>query len=212
MDLKQDLIFDQLGVKIEPRMTEPTTSKVSPYAMFRAQCLMLAGQCAAGKTLYRDALEHSAGAAMGPDAREHSIDAIVGLYCQGSNLTDRDKVIRGTMALTDGAYINKRTPAFCRENIKTLEETIPKVPPHGPDDSQIINAPDALRNAGTACLAKADDCPGAWTFYQDNVKRVDLYKFATPDRQELIKKSATMSPSITRQAFEAINRKCAPNP
>jgi hypothetical protein len=198
--------------RVEPRMTEPTTSKVSPYATFRVQCLMLAGQCAAGKTLYRDSLEHSSGATMGPDARERTIDALVGLYCQGPDLTDRDKLIRASMALTDGAYMNKRTSAFCQENTRTLRDLIPKVPPAHPDDSQVVSAPDSLRNAGTTCFAKADDCAGAWAFYRDIYPRVDLYLYALPDRQEMMRKAAAAPPNAVRRSFEAMNRACVATP
>ena len=198
--------------RIEPRMTEPTTSKASPYAPFRGQCLMLAGQCAAGKTLFRDSLEHSSGATMGPDTRERSIDAIVGLYCQGPNLTDRDKLIRASMALTDGAYMNRRTSAFCQENASILKDVIPKVAPAHPGDAQVVNAPDSLRNAGTTCFAKADDCAGAWAFYQDIYPRIDLYRYSTPDRQEMMRKAAAAPPSVVRRSFEAMNRSCAPPP
>ncbi len=193
--------------KLDPRPAGLSTNVASYYSMLRSQCLMLSGSCPAGKELMRKAMEKTSAANFGPEQIDRGVDAQAGMYCQG-NLGGRDAITRATQNLTQGAYMSKKEASFCQENIKTLRTMIPTTPPKDEDDSNIINAPDALRNSGTACLVKAGDCAAAWALYQDLNQHPEIYKFAKPERQELIKKGANMPVTTLRLSFDAMNSKC----
>lgn len=195
--------------KLDPRPAGlSTNAKGSYYAMLRAQCLMVMGQCDAGKQLYRRSLEATATVQMGPEQVDRSVDAVAGMFCQGSNMNGRDRIIKATQELSQGAYMSKKDTAFCAAQVKTLKELIPTTKPKDEDDDAVLNAPDALSNSGTACFVKAGDCDAAWNHYVDMNKHPEYYKFSKPERRELIEKGKNMDPKILRSGFESIYSKC----
>ncbi len=185
-----------------------TNAKGSYYALLRSQCLMLAGQCDAGKRLYRTSLEATSSMQLGPEQVDRSVDGVAGMFCQGAGMSARDRIMKATQELTQGGYMAKKDPAFCQAQIKTLRDLIPTTQPKDEDDDLVLNAPDALSNAGTACLAKAGDCDAAWAHYQETWRHTEYYKFAKPERREGLEQRKNTDVKILRSAFESIHSKC----
>jgi hypothetical protein len=145
----------------------PSTSASSAMATSRAMCMMLAGDCARGKDLYRAAMASNAGATLGPEMLDRSVDAMGSLYCQGPGLEPRDELLKALMDLNQGAYMSTSTPAACQGEIDAARRLLPVVKPRGPDDTQITQASAIVRVAGPECLARAGDCDAAWHVFHD---------------------------------------------
>lgn len=145
----------------------PSISPSSSMAMSRAMCMMLAGDCARGKDLYRAAMASNAGATLGPEMLDKSVDAMGSFYCQGGALEPRDALLKALMDLNQGAYMSTSSAAACQSEVDTVERLLPVVKPRNADDSQVVQAAAILRVAGPECLARAGDCEAAWRLFHD---------------------------------------------
>jgi hypothetical protein len=193
---------------LDPRPAGLSTNGKSGWSLLRSQCLMLAGQCDAGKRLYRSALQATSSMDLGPEQLDRSVDGVAGMFCQGAGMSARDRIMKASIELSQAAYQSKKDAAFCSGHIKTLRDLIPTTPPRDEDDATILNAPDALANAGTACLVKAGDCDAAWTHYEDTWRRTDYYKFASAERQKGLEQRKNLDAKVLRSAFESLYAKC----
>lgn len=144
---------------LEPLPTKRSRAPESPYAQMRAMCMMLAGSCAEGMAFY---LESAKALSPPGTATARTAEALGGMYCQGPATPDRVVLQRAQMELTQGAYLEPKDPAFCRERMATLERLAPRVQDAGPDDP-LARAGDVLVTAGPTCLAKAGACGEART-------------------------------------------------
>jgi hypothetical protein len=181
--------------RLDPWSAGPSTSVTSSMAMTRAMCLMLAGQCDAGKTLYRAAMQNSGGAMQGPEMLERSVDAVAGMYCQGSALSPRDELLRALMDLNQGAYMTTKTPGACKAAYDAALRLMPVVQPQGLDDTMVKQGPDIVRMAGPGCLGRAGDCGAAWSAF----------------RSEWLKKVPSMDEATLHKTFESVVPSC-PHP
>jgi hypothetical protein len=145
----------------------PSTSPSSSMAMSRAMCMMLAGDCAHGKVLYRAAMASNASATLGPEMLDRTVDSVAALYCQGPGLDPRDALLKALMDLNQGAYMSTTSVALCQGAIDTVERLLPVVKPRNAEDSQVTQAPAVLRIAGPECLARAGDCAAAWRVFHN---------------------------------------------
>lgn len=154
-----------------------STNVRSPLAMTRGMCLMLGGQCSAGRELYRAALVTSAGANFDPGMLDRSTDAIASMYCQGGTMTPRDELLKALMDVQQGAYLSKKDRAGCLAAYETAKRLIPSVAPRDEDDTQITQASARLRVGAPECLARAGDCDTAWKIFREvwsaEVKQLD---------------------------------------
>ena len=134
----------------------------STYANMRATCLMMSGQCAAGKALDRKITESSSMTKMGPEMVDRIVDGHAASYCEGS-LSPRDKVLR---AGNDLAGINSGPVplATCRSAYDTLTKVAPTLKASERDGA----VESALRQKVSAieCFAKGGDCPTAWKVFR----------------------------------------------
>ena len=80
--------------RLDPRPSGISTSAGASLASARARCLMLAGQCPAGKDAFRKALEQSGGATLGPAQLDRKTDETATQYCQGSTMSPRDQYLK----------------------------------------------------------------------------------------------------------------------
>jgi hypothetical protein len=153
--------------QLDPRPGGTSTNSAAPLAMTRAQCMMLAGQCGAGKEAYRHALEKSGGTTLGPQQIERAADAVGGLNCQGDSMTPREQLLKALIELNQGAYQEKKDAATCKAAFDTAKRLLPTVTPRDDDDTQVKSAASALRLAAPACFAKAGDCDAAWIAWKE---------------------------------------------
>ncbi len=134
----------------------------------RARCLMLAGKCEAGKQLNRKTAEALAGTQLSPEQIDRGVEGEASRWCQGK-MSERDQLLKAYQSLSQGAYMGKKTPAFCKDAYKTAKRLMKKVKPKNDDDTQIVQTPKSLYSTAANCAAKAGDCKLAWKIF------VDLY-------------------------------------
>lgn len=134
-------------------------------AVSRGQCEMLVGRCQEGKA--RIAAWYVREQAMTQGRAEKMAESIGSMRCRGGNSTDRDRLLVALQDLSDGAYMNERSVAFCRERIELVKELGPRVNPRGPEDTQVTGGQQALFHTGAMCYARAGDCKAAFQTYQD---------------------------------------------
>jgi hypothetical protein len=181
--------------KLDPRHPS-TDAKHSHVAYLRAQCLMLAGKCAAGRELLRKLQTVAQGAMNGPEQVEKIVDVMAGMYCEGGEMTPRDRFLRARMDLTTGAWTTKKDVAFCMSAYKTMWSLRAVVKPKDDDDSLVKDPLPFLLTAAPACLAKAGDCAAAFATYKE--VSAELYKGAAWSRDE----------KIVRTSFESSQPRC----
>lgn len=147
--------------RLNPKMS--SAEPKSLYANIRATCLMLAGQCTAGRILDRKAM-----AAMSPNTSAEQLDAMAdghyATYCaaHGGAQKPRDRVL--SYANTLERSMSQDVPAAqCREAIEGLRKLRPDFA-NDPEFARTFSS--VLPHAGPGCLAKAGDCQGAWSTFR----------------------------------------------
>jgi hypothetical protein len=88
--------------KLDPRPIGMSTSPRGYTSMRRAQCLMAAGQCPAGRDLLRRYMEANNGSNLGPEQRDSFVDHWAGELCRGAALSPRDKLLSASATLKRG--------------------------------------------------------------------------------------------------------------
>jgi hypothetical protein len=184
--------------RLDPRPEGLSTNVGSYYSMTRGQCLMLAGQCSAGKVLYRRSLEKNAGANLGPEQLDKGTDAFASMNCQGGAMSPRDQLLKALFDLQQGAYMQKKTPAACDAAFQVAKRLVPTVKPNDDDDTQVKMAGASLRTTAPACFAKAGDCDAGWSAFKE------AWKLDTA----LSPQSRNLNDDALRHTFEAVARQC----
>lgn len=133
-------------------------------AVSRGQCEMLVGKCQAGKA--RVAQWYVDETAMHPERAATTAETIGSMRCRDGDSTDRDRLLRAFYELSDGAYMNKKPAAACKQQLALATKLIPKVPAKNAEDTQISGGAQALFHTAAQCFAHADDCKAAWATYK----------------------------------------------
>jgi hypothetical protein len=150
--------------RLDPRPNLISTNPGSWWANVRASCLMLSGQCPAGRQLMRRNMEVS-GAWSSPEQMDMSIDAMAGRMCQGGKLSPRDELLQASEALRLGTT-TKKDVTYCNQAFERVTKAAAAVTPNGPDDLVIGSAKDGDHALSAAqCLSRAGDCSNAWTMF-----------------------------------------------
>jgi hypothetical protein len=158
-------IHDTLDARPTGLSTNPASGKV---AGLRAECLMLAGQCDAGKSLFRKAVAATKAGEIPPDRIDVLTETLAAQNCSGSGGSDRDQYLRAIATLNRGGLgIQTKTLAECQSAFDTFMKLRTVVKPKDADDSQIPERPfDALGVPAPACFAKAGDCAAAYKTFK----------------------------------------------
>ena len=168
----------------------------SRLAVTRGQCEMLVGRCKEGKA--RIAAWYVSEMAMSKERAETMAEQLGSMRCREGNSTDRDKLLRALYELSDGAYMNKKTPKWCGERVAIIKDLLPKVPTSDPDDQQITGGGQALFYTAATCYAKAGDCKGAFKVYRENFPAKGLAAI----------KDKTQREKIVRESFDSSITRC----
>jgi hypothetical protein len=167
--------LDELGHHDTLDPVHPSTEPRSGLGDLRGTCLMLSGECDAGKGLLRRSLEATGRA--GPEQLERMVDVAVGRYCQGAKMTPRDRMLRALHELQAGAS-ERKTPASCASAWQAVKQLSAEVKP-GPDsdpcrpgfayDPRYDRCGPGMefRWMASQCVAHAGDCPGAWQLIRE---------------------------------------------
>ncbi len=179
---------------------EPKRKSTDPkiyVSMTRAQCLMIAGKCDAGKVLLRKSYE-STMAQWSPEQRDKGVDSMVGMYCQGG-MGPRDELLSGYMALSmANTGAKKLTLAECEDAYKKVRKNAAKVKPNDDEDYQVISASRDLYAMAPGCWARAGDCKRARAVFDETFP---------PDRLDSIKDAKVRAES-QKSIFESMVKKC----
>ncbi|MCW5830908.1 MAG: hypothetical protein KIS78_00450 [Labilithrix sp.] len=168
--------FDRLEKRPGAQSTEP-----KGFGSLRAQCLMIAGQCSAGRALSRRSIE-ARGTRESASEIDRQVDAQVGMYCGSGAKEPRDQLLVALHVLNDGATRERTTPKACLAAIDTGSAVLSKVQPRDEEDRAVKGAPRTLAEYGTRCLARAGDCPTAWKRFaalQDQWIRAEKLQWRT---------------------------------
>ena len=143
----------------DPRPLTASTNPKSFYSSFRARCLMVSGQCDAGKLLYRKWLETTESANYGTEFIDKSVTQIAAMSCQGANMSAKDQLLKANNELSMGANTMRKEPAVCKAALATILKLKKSVPDDS--DTSAITV-QRLNGIASMCFVKAGDCNGAW--------------------------------------------------
>ncbi len=169
-------------------------------AVTRGQCEMLTGKCAEGKA--RITVWYERELAMTPDRAEKTAEALASMRCRGGNSTPRDRLLVALQDLSDGAYMNKRSAAFCAERIAIVRKFGPMVKPRDAENTTISGGLQALFHTGAMCLARAGDCAEAYRVFKKGFEDKGLENLPTEEARE----------KFIREAFQSNIPLCRDNP
>jgi hypothetical protein len=169
--------------KLDPRPSGLSTSAGSYLSSARGRCLMLAGQCPAGKDMLRKALEKTAGATMGPNELDRKTDEAATQYCQGGTMSPRDQYLKAGADLEAAAYKERKDAAYCMAAYDVAKRLVSTVKPKDEDDPVKFVFANVRTNA-PKCLARAKDCAAALTVYKEAWKLDPLMPAASKNLNE----------------------------
>lgn len=179
----------QLDPKFEPHVI-----------MVRAQCRMLIGECQEPKQIITDWYMREQ--AFTRELAERTAESIASMRCRGGDASERDRLRAALFDLSDGAYMNKRDVAFCKDRVAIAEELGAKVGPRDVEDTQISGGMQALFHASAMCFARAGDCKTAYAYYRRLFPREGLHAI----------KDAQMREQVVRESFDSSIALCQPTP
>jgi hypothetical protein len=166
-----------------------------PQALLRerATCVMLAGQCDAGKKQLRSAFEKLLDPAVdgSPEQIDKKVDEYAATYCQGAGTSPRDQLLGGLKTMYRGAFDATLTTAQCKGAYDAVKTNIDTVKPRDKNDEVSFAAPQSL-NYGPRCFVRAGDCKSAF----------DVYKWSAA------KLASPMPPTAVKPSFEALFEDC----
>lgn len=185
--------------KLEPKR-KSTDPKIA-YSQYRAQCLMLAGKCDAGKLLMRKNMENNNSMGQSPEQLDKGVDFMATQYCAGK-MTPRDELLQGFMALNMSS-IKKMTVADCDDAYNKVNKHKKTVKPKDDEDHQVIQASRDLYAIAPNCFARAGDCKKARAVFDAT--------FPVEERFKDIKDPAIRKSSMDA-TFDAMVSKCKAKP
>lgn len=183
-------VHDRLDAKHQ------STSPTSPVANMRAQCLMVAGKCKAGKDLARKFWETTQVAQYGPEQVDRTVEGMMRMYCRG-DMSPREDVLQAMLELQKAATMTKKDAAFCDEHFSRIEKNRKKAKPKDDEDKQIIDLARNVMYITGKCYERAGACDKAWKAY----KKIEGWRIEKEGGQVL--------PDETlRAGFESLFAKC----
>ncbi len=173
----------------------------SGFGMMRAQCLMLAGKCDAGKALMTKSYAQTAGmASLAPEQIDRTVEAMAGMYCEGE-LAPRDAFMKAQMTL-QRAYQGKMDVAECARAYETVLRVKDKVKPRDAYDTQFEASSIAavLLSSAPRCFEAAGECERAFETYAKHYPPDALARISDPAQRD----------KILRDGFASMFRVCGP--
>ncbi len=155
--------------KLDPKQLS-TNPSVPGLSMMRAQCVMLSGQCDAGKQQLRKAV--LAMNQSGPEQADSFVDALAARFCQGGSMSPRDQLLKASADLQQG-MMSKKDVSFCATAYDAVKKLSQTVKPKDDDDHQVKAALGWGKHHNAAqCLGRAGDCDTAFKAYLDGTKEM----------------------------------------
>jgi hypothetical protein len=180
--------------KLTPK-SKSSDPKVA-YAVYRSQCLMMAGKCDAGKSLMRKYYEQTG--QMMPEQIDKFAESLGSMYCQGK-LNDRDSLLRAAMELQKGAYQGDIGVKACADNYATIVRLRGKVKAKDEEDTMITSAQTHGHHTAANCFARAGDCKLALKTYMDQESKSEWASKMT---------DAALKDKLLKDNFQSSVQKC----
>ena len=155
---------DKADRNAENLSTRPT----SPIAMMRAQCVMLSGQCDAGKQQMRKAWQAQQGSSMGPEQIDNVGDQHGRPVLPGRLHVRARPAGRGGQTLSRGSQ-KKQDTVTCSKSWDTVKRLSKTVKPKD-DDDHVVKSATTMHlqgNMAAMCLGRAGDCKAAFDVYRE---------------------------------------------
>jgi hypothetical protein len=170
--------------KADPK--HKSTDPVTGYAFTRSQCLMLAGQCDAGKSLVRRWAEQASSM---KDADGAQIDSMVEMsartYCQGK-MSDRDALLKAISTMQTGSNNTNVGIRGCSDAMATIMKLRKKVKPRDGEDYDILNLDRNLPALAAGCFGRNGDCKLAMKWMKQTMSKEEVARWdADPERDKL---------------------------
>lgn len=151
--------------------SDPANISTNPAAylsMVRSHCVMLAGQCDAGKAQLRRSM--AASNQWGSNQIDSIVDMMGGQFCRGGAMSPRDQVIAASATLGKGSG-TALDASVCTSSYATLKRLASTVKPRDTDDTVVASAVNLKQMSATAamCLGRAGDCQGAWRMFGESL-------------------------------------------
>lgn len=153
--------------RLEPESTKHTTNPASKYSQPRAACLLMTGQCDAGRELYTKSY---AKMGVAPATIDMLVSDNVAKMCRGKGMTPREELVRAAATLHDGAF-TKTEPKACRDAYDAAQRLKSQVKWAADSDVNLMLLPETLGERAPACFARAGDCKAAFDVYKEQNAR-----------------------------------------
>jgi hypothetical protein len=138
-------------------------------ALIRAQCMMLADECTAGKRLYKAAMKKTSPINYADGMLERTTDQVGSMQCEGT-MAPRDALLRASFKLTSGASGMVQTDrGTCEQSYKTVTELLPQVAAKDQEDP-VAQVKPGLAYGAPNCFARAGDCSAAHAAYEAEMR------------------------------------------
>jgi len=146
---------------LDPRPDGLTTNPRAQTAGLRAQCIMLSGQCDAGKQLMRKVQEVYM-QNMPPSVIDSAVAQIAAEKCQGGARSPRDELLNAWQKLQLGG----KSVAECDAAYATLKRLRPVVRPTDESDTMVTQITKFPSDTISSCYVRNDDCKKAWEVFK----------------------------------------------
>jgi hypothetical protein len=147
--------------RLDPRPDGLTTNPRAQSAGLRAQCIMLNGQCDAGKLLLRK-MEETYMQGMPPAVIDQAVERVAAEKCQGGSRSERDELLNAWQRLQLAAS----SVAQCDEAYATVKRLRPVVKPRDDQDVSVGSITKFPADVISGCYLRHDDCKKAWEVYR----------------------------------------------
>ncbi len=149
--------------RVEP--AHVSTNPKSPSSFARGMCVMLAGQCDAGRAQLRKA--YQAQTDLSTELVDASVDAAASKHCAMSTLAPDKQLLKAAQDLGIAATMQKKDAEYCTRTFETVRRLAPTVKAD-PADTALSNAQNIgfQRSAYASCLGRAGDCPASFAAFR----------------------------------------------
>ncbi len=170
--------------KLNPK--NKSSDPKSGFGFIRGQCVMLAGQCDAGKSLIRKSAEQSAHMkTMGPEQIDRMVESYASMHCQGK-MNDRDALLKAIMTIQVGGQNSSVGVKGCKEALTTIQKLRGKVKPKDGEDHALVGLERNLAAYVAGCFGRNGDCKAARTLMIENFSAKEKERFSgSPDPGKL---------------------------
>ena len=179
--------------QLDPRPDGLTTNPRAQTAGLRAQCIMLSGQCDAGKLLMRKVQEmYMQG--MPPAVIDQAVEKVAADKCHGGTRSERDELLNAWQRLQLGAS----SVAQCDAAYATVKRLRTTVKPKDEQDYAVGTITKFPSDVISGCYLRHDDCKKAW----------DVYRVEEGTRLRRDYPTSRSDDATLRLGWDARNAKC----